>query len=434
VHRTRLQGRSLLLRGGSVVRGRRGQTLTSPAPPDWSHRLFTVGVTGTNGKTSTTRWTAACLARVARPVAQTTTLGSFLDDEPFEAARDFGGFLATMRAALDAGGRFASVEMTSEALARGFARAWPARVGVFTNLTHDHLDAHGSPEHYLASKAQLFVALPPDGGVAVLNGADSCSELLAEVIPPGVRIMRYAVPSRGQVQGEPDLLAREVEPSWEGTRIRIEARGELGGAPSELRIRAIGDVYAENALASLAASLVSGVPPAEAADALAHAPVPRGRFEPVAVGERGPRAVVDYAHTPDALGRTLATARRLCRGSLAVVFGAGGDRDKDKRAPMGTAASIADRIVLTSDNPRGEDAARIAAQIREGIAPRVHVAVVLDRREAIRRAIADAGEEDVVVVAGKGHETEQTIAGRTHPFDDAAEARAALESRLTPRT
>jgi UDP-N-acetylmuramoyl-L-alanyl-D-glutamate--2,6-diaminopimelate ligase len=403
--------------------------MSSAAPPDWSHRLFTVGVTGTNGKTSTTRWTAACLARVARPVAQTTTLGSFLDDAPFDAPHDFGGFLATMRAALDAGGRFAAVEMTSEALARGFARAWPARVGVFTNLTHDHLDAHGSPEHYLASKAQLFVALPPGGGVAVLNSADSSSELLAEVIPPGVRVVRYAVPSRGEVVGVPDLRAREVEPSWDGTRILLDARGELAAAPRELRIRAIGDVYAENAIAALAASLVAGVPPAEAADALARAPVPRGRFEPIVAGERGPRAVVDYAHTPDALGRTLAAARRLCRGSLSVVFGAGGDRDKDKRAPMGTAASTADRIYLTSDNPRSEDPERIAAQIREGIADGVPVAVVLDRREAIRRAIADAGEDDVVLVAGKGHETEQTIAGRTQPFDDAAEARAALERR-----
>src|SRR3984957_8918227 len=151
----------LVRRGAELLR--RGRHTLSPAPPDWSRHLFTVGVTGTNGKTSTTRWTAACLARVARPVAQTTTLGSFLDDAPFPAARDFAGFLATMRAALDAGGRFAAIEVTSEALARGFARAWPSRVGVFTNLSHDHLDAHGSPEHYLASKAQLFVGLPARG-------------------------------------------------------------------------------------------------------------------------------------------------------------------------------------------------------------------------------------------------------------------------------
>ncbi|HEX3343316.1 MAG TPA: UDP-N-acetylmuramoyl-L-alanyl-D-glutamate--2,6-diaminopimelate ligase [Polyangiaceae bacterium] len=399
-----------------------------PAPPDWSRRLVTVGITGTNGKTSTTRWTAACLARVARPVAQTTTLGSYLDDAPFEAERDFDGFLATMRAGLEGGGRFAAIEVTSEALARGFARAWPCRIGVFTNLTHDHLDAHGSPEHYLASKAQLFVGLPP-GGCAVLNGADAASELLAEVIPEGVRVVRYAVESRGEVTGAPELRAASVEVTWEGTRVVLEGRGALAAAPTELRIRAIGDVYAENAMAALAAAMVAGVPAGEAAEALASAPVPPGRFEPVTVGDAGPRVVVDYAHTPDALARTLAIARRLCRGSLVVVFGAGGDRDRDKRAPMGVSASTADRVVLTSDNPRREDPARIAAQIRDGIDSRVAVSVELDRRAAIRSAILDAAEDDVVLVAGKGHETAQTAGGRTLPFDDATESRSALRER-----
>ena len=413
---------------GSLLLRRGAELPLIPAPPDWSRRLLTVGITGTNGKTSTTRWTAACLARLARPVAQTTTLGSFLDDAPFEVTRDFDGFLATMRAGLDAGGRFAAIEVTSEALARGFARAWPCRVGVFTNLTHDHLDAHGSPEHYLASKAQLFVGLP-EGGAAVLNAADPASELLAEVIPHGVRVVRFAVPSRGEVTGEPELRALEVEPTWTGTRVVIEGRGELAAAPRELRIRAIGDVYAENALAALAAAMMAGVPADEAAEALANAPVPSGRFEPVSPEGTGPRVVVDYAHTPDALERTVAIARKLCRGALVVVFGAGGDRDRDKRAPMGIAASAADRIVLTSDNPRSEDPASIAAQIREGIEARVAVSVELDRRAAIRAAILGAAENDVVLVAGKGHETDQTAAGRTIPFDDAAEAGAALRAR-----
>ncbi|HEY3821459.1 MAG TPA: UDP-N-acetylmuramoyl-L-alanyl-D-glutamate--2,6-diaminopimelate ligase [Polyangiaceae bacterium] len=399
-----------------------------PAPPDWSRRLVTVGITGTNGKTSTTRWTAACLARLARPVAQTTTLGSYLDDAPFETTRDFEGFLATMRAGLDAGGRFAAIEVTSEALARGFARAWPCRVGVFTNLTHDHLDAHGSPEHYLASKAQLFVGLPP-GGCAVLNGADPASDLLAEVLPEGVEVVRFAAPSRGEGTVEPELRAVAVEPTWEGTRIALEGRGALAAAPREVRIRAIGDVYAENAMAALAAAMMAGVPAQSAAEALASAPVPSGRFEPVTVGGAGPRVVVDYAHTPDALARTLAVARKLCRGSLVVVFGAGGDRDRDKRAPMGTSASAADHVVLTSDNPRSEDPASIAAQIREGLEPRTSVSVELDRRAAIRAAVLGAGEDDVVLVAGKGHEADQTAAGRTLPFDDAAEARAALRER-----
>src|SRR5882672_10783751 len=189
--------------GCSTVQRTNASTLSSP---EWSRRLTTVGVTGTNGKTSTTRWTAACLACIARPVAQTTTLGSLLDDTPFDTTRDFDGFLATMRAALDRGGRFAAIELTSEALARGFARAWPCAIGVFTNLTHDHLDVHGSPEHYLASKAQLFVNLPPDGA-AVLNACDPASELIAAVTPPGVRVVRYAIASRGKPEGAPELRA-----------------------------------------------------------------------------------------------------------------------------------------------------------------------------------------------------------------------------------
>ena len=405
----------------------------TPAPPDWSRQLFTVGVTGTNGKTSTTRWAAACLGRVARPVAQTTTLGSYLDDAPLETSRDLAGFLATMRAGLERGGRFAAIELTSEALARGFARAWPCRVGVFTNLTHDHLDAHGSPEHYLASKAQLFVSLPP-GGAAVLNAADEASELLASVVPQGVRIVRFAVPSRGAARGAVDLRATAVDVSWSGTRIGLEASDSLGELPRELLVNGIGDVYAENALAAMAAALVSGVSARDAAAALREAPAPPGRFEPLAHEEgRGcPRVVVDYAHTPDALERTLATARRLCGGALVVVFGAGGDRDRDKRGPMGAAASAADRVVLTSDNPRGEDPGAIAAAIADGVRARDRVVLELDRRAAIRTAILDASEGDLVVVAGRGHEKEQRIGDRVIDLDDAGEARAALAERVGP--
>jgi UDP-N-acetylmuramoyl-L-alanyl-D-glutamate--2,6-diaminopimelate ligase len=395
------------------------------------HRLTTVGVTGTNGKTSTTRYAASCLARVARPVAQTTTLGSFLDDTPFETTRDFDGFLATMRAALDRGGRFAAIELTSEALARGFARAWPCDVGVFTNLTYDHLDAHGSPEHYLASKAQLFVGLPA-GGAAVLNASDPASELIAAVIPPGVRVVWYAALSRGEPKRVPELRATAVEASWDGTRITIDPSGELAHAPRKLTIRGIGDMYAENALAALGAALISGVPPEDAARALAGAELPPGRFQ-VLAHDGCPRVVVDYAHTPDALARTLAVARTLCGGDLWVVFGAGGGRDKGKRAPMGAAASCADHVVLTTDNPRDERAADIADQIRDGIVTGVDVRVRLDRRVAILSSVLDARERDVVVIAGKGHEVVQIVGDRALPFDDTREANAALRARATGR-
>jgi UDP-N-acetylmuramoyl-L-alanyl-D-glutamate--2,6-diaminopimelate ligase len=400
-------------------------------PPEWRRRLTTVGITGTNGKTSTTLWTAACLARLARPVAQTTTLGSFLDEEPFGSSRDPAAFLATMQAAIDRGGRFAVIELTSEALARGFAWVWPSTIGVFTNLTRDHLDLHGSPEHYAASKAQLFVSLDPSGA-AVLNGCDAASELMAAVVPSGVRVVRYAVPSRGPITGSPELRATAVKVGWDGTQVTIVALGELAHAPKSLRIRAIGEVYAENALAALATALVAGVPAEEAAAALAEAKVPPGRFEVLEPGP-GPQVVVDDAHTPDALARTLATARSLCQGELWVVFGAGGDRDQGKREPMGAAASAADHVVLTSNNPRTESPNLIADQIRSGIDRSTDVRVELDRRRAIRRAVLDAGERDVVVIAGRGHEVEQVIGQQVLPLGDATEARVAMHERSAGR-
>lgn len=395
-----------------------------PPPPAWKAGLFTVGVTGTNGKTSTTAWIAAALRSLGGPVLRATTVGSFLDDERVGVASTYRGFLDGMKLALDAGGRFTAIELTSEALAVGFARAWPCEVGVFTNLSHDHLDAHGSPEHYLASKAQLFLALPP-GGTAVLNAADPAAELLREVVPKGVRVRSYAVPSRGAVQGSPDIVAARVSTTWEGTHIACEARDPL--LPRELRVRSIGDVNAENALAALLGAVAAGVAPEDAARAIAEAPPPPGRFE--VIHER-PWVVVDYAHGPDALRRTVTAARQLTGDArLFAVFGAGGKRDKDKRAPMGEAARAADHVILTTDNPRDEDPADIARAIARGLAGHPSVRTILDRAEAIGAAIAEAGEQDVVLIAGKGHETAQTIGRETRRFDDAEVASQALRSR-----
>lgn len=396
-----------------------------PPAPEWAQRLFTVGVTGTNGKTTTTTMLAAALGRLTRPVARVTTLGCFLDDERLDVPFDYDGFLATMRRCLDRGGEYAAIELTSEAMARGFAAAWRSRVGVFTNMTRDHLDAHGSVEHYLASKAQLFLHLPA-GGVAVLNGCDPASALLAEVVPKGVSIVRYGAASRGEAESPLDLSARSVDVRWSGTALALGRGPGFEGYPEQLSTRAIGAIFAENALAALAGAVSAGVPPAVAAAAIAEVAPPAGRFEVVA--ER-PYVVVDYAHTPDALARTLATAKHLARGRVVVVFGAGGNRDQKKRPLMGAAARAAERVVLTSDNPRDEDPARIAAAVREGVAPHADVLVELDRRRAIEGAIADAGEEDVVLIAGKGHESDQTIRGVRARFSDAEIARAAHARR-----
>ena len=381
--------------------------------------LRTVGVTGTNGKTTTTTLLAAALGAVARPVAWVTTLGFYLDDkEQLDVSKSEAGFLEVMRRARDSGGKYAAIEYTSEALARGYAKTWPAEVAAFTNLTHDHLDAHGSAEHYLASKAQLFMHLPPHG-VAVLNGCDPASALLAEVVPKGARTIRYGLRSRGEPVAALDLEAARVEVSLQGTRVTL-ADG------SEVATRAIGEHFAENALAAFAAACALGLEPEIVRAAVATARPPVGRFEVIA--ER-PWIVVDYAHSPDALARTVTTARALCTARLAVVFGAGGNRDRDKRGPMGQAARAADRVVLTTDNARDEDPKHIAAAIREGLAGHGDVREILDRRAAIERTIAEAATDDLVLLAGKGHERTQTIGKQSVPFDDAEIARQAHAAR-----
>jgi UDP-N-acetylmuramoyl-L-alanyl-D-glutamate--2,6-diaminopimelate ligase len=397
-----------------------------PAPPPWADSLFTVGVTGTNGKTSTTAMTAALLAELARPVARVTTVGSFLDDELLDVGSHYDGFLETMRRCLAAGGKYAAIELTSEALALGFAKAWPCRVAAFTNLSLDHSDAHGSPEHYLASKAQLFMALRP-GGVAVLNACDSAAALLAEVIPDGVEVVRYGVPSRGQAWAPADLTARAVQVSLEGTRFELEPSVRFPELPSSLEIRAIGEIFVENALAALASSLSCGVPMAASVAALSRVAPPLGRFQIV---NRQPCVIVDYAHTPDALNRTLVTARALCRGRLSVVFGAGGERDRAKRPLLGAAACAADKIWLTSDNPRNEDPQSIIEQIAAGLteAKRGSVVREADRARAIEGAVREAGPDDLILIAGKGHEREQQTGNIKSAFSDEAIVRAVCAS------
>lgn len=394
-----------------------------PAPPPWASSLFSVGVTGTNGKTSTTALLAALLGTLARPVARVTTVGAFLDDERLEVPGHYAGFLETMQRCLAAGGRYAALELTSEALALGFAKAWPCRAAVFTNLSLDHSDAHGSAEHYLASKAQLFMALPARG-VAVLNAHDAAAELLNEVIPTGVETLRYGLASRGAAWGAADLVGHSVQPSFDGTVFQLASSSRFPELPLELRIRAIGEIFVENALAALTVALAIGVPATAAAAVLAEAVPPPGRFELV---HRRPYVVVDYAHTPDALTRTLQTARRLCSGRLSVVFGAGGQRDQAKRPLLGAAARIADRVLLTSDNPRSEDPLSIIAQIAEGLAGHGELVCEVDRRRAIERALEGAGPDDLVLIAGKGHERTQEAAGAERPFSDEAIVHAVYE-------
>ncbi|MBK8254586.1 MAG: UDP-N-acetylmuramyl-tripeptide synthetase [Polyangiaceae bacterium] len=400
--------------------------LVYPAAPTWAAKLPTVGVTGTNGKTTTTTWIANALSfGTGGPVVRATTLGVMLGDERLAVTSDYDGFLEAMRIGLSRGARAAAIELTSEALSAGFIHGWPATVGVFTNLTHDHLDAHKSAEHYLASKAQLFVHLPA-GGTAVLNGADPACELLAEVVPKHATTVWYAAPGRGstRVCTHPDIEVVRAEPTWLGTHLTLRGGPLFEGLPDKVLVKGIGLVYAENAAAAIAGACAWGVPARVATSAIESAEPPPGRFE--VVWEQ-PYLVVDYAHSPDAVRQLVYTAKALCRGRVTLVMGAGGERDRDKRRPMGAAAQLADRVIVTNDNPRREDPRAIADAVMEGLLEHPNAEIIADRGEAIDAAVRDASESDVVVVAGRGHETEQVFATGRVRFLDAERLKLAAE-------
>lgn len=404
-----------------------------PPPPAWAHAIATIAVTGTDGKTSTTRFCAAGLAAAGLgPVARMSTVDAGIDsklgDELGPPPVNHDGFIAMMRSLYERGGRLAAIEATSATLALGFAHAWPVRVGVFTNLGNDHMRTHGSPEHYLAAKAQLFLALP-EGGAAVLNAGDPNARLIAEVLPCNVRALWFAGPGAAEDR-DIDLRVRSLVPSWDGLAIELQAREHLGPMPTRLRLCTPAPFQAANAAAALLACVALGVSGSDAAAGIEACAAPPGRFELVSVeGVVGPRVIVDYAHTPEALRAALGSARALCEGRLLVVLGAGGDGDRSKRPELGRAASAADEVWLTSDNPRGEDPAVIAADIAGGISAELARTVELDRDRAIADAIARAEPGDLVLIAGKGHERIQVLGGQSKPFSDQDSARAALERR-----
>ncbi|MBK7582460.1 MAG: UDP-N-acetylmuramyl-tripeptide synthetase [Myxococcales bacterium] len=389
----------------------------------WAESLFTIGVTGTNGKTSTTQLLGAALRAAGSSVLVETTLGYFLDGQPLEVPRTLEGYLHAFEQAAHAGCRDAAVEVTSQALAQGYAKRWRFDLGVFTNLSRDHLSQHGSWEHYLASKAQLFVHLGP-GQTAVLNAADESALLIDQVLPADVKRTWYRVPSRGAALRAADLSARTVEVSTEGTHIELEPSALAEALGGSLSTRMVGAVFAENALAAAAGALARGIEGRTVARGIGECVGVAGRFELVA---KAPITVaIDYAHTPDALARTAATARELAGSSrVIIVFGAGGGADPEKREPMGRAVGErADECIVTNDNPRAEDPRSIAKSVARGAerGGRAYVQIELDRRAAIEKALSRAKPGDVVVIAGKGHERGQVIGTETLPFSDVEEA------------
>jgi UDP-N-acetylmuramoyl-L-alanyl-D-glutamate--2,6-diaminopimelate ligase len=284
---------------------------------------------------------------------------------------------------------------------------------IFTNLTQDHLDFHPSMEDYFAAKRALFVRGRPEA--AIINVDDPYGARLAAELPGAITVALHA---------EADYRAVDVETGLDGSRFTVR---RSDGEPLALRSPLRGPFNVSNVLGALAAARALGVSAETCAQAIATAGQVPGRFETVDAGQ--PFAVlVDYAHTPDSLENVLRAARRLTGGRLHVVFGCGGDRDRGKRPQMGEIARrLADRVIVTSDNPRSEDPEAIIAQILAGAGP--GVAHDADRRAAIAQAVADAAPGDVVVIAGKGHEQGQEFEnGRKIPFDDVTVARDILRS------
>jgi UDP-N-acetylmuramoyl-L-alanyl-D-glutamate--2,6-diaminopimelate ligase len=365
---------------------------------DPTSELKVVGITGTNGKTTT-----AFLLREILEAAgvQCGLLGTVkqmvggVEEGVERTTPEAVDLQRTFRRMVDAGDRACAMEASSHALALHRCDAIHFDVALFTNLTQDHLDFHGDMEDYFHSKRLLFEMGPE---VAVVNVDDPYGQRLAE---------EFECVTFSAAGGDANLSAAEVR----------------------LETRLSGDFNVANALGAYAAATALGVEPEAAAAALSKAPPPPGRFEPVDEGQ--PFSVlVDYAHTPDSLENVLRAARPLTAGRLIVVVGAGGDRDRDKRPKMGRAAvEGADLAIFTSDNPRSEDPEAIVAEVKAGAegVGRSDVEAITDRRDAIARALSRAEPGDTVVIAGKGHEQGQELeGGRKIPFDDRDVAREEL--------
>jgi UDP-N-acetylmuramoyl-L-alanyl-D-glutamate--2,6-diaminopimelate ligase len=368
----------------------------------WGHpsrRLRVVGVTGTNGKTTTT-WLLRAVLQAAG--LRTGVIGTLGGARTTPEAPDLQAELAAL---VDDGAAAVAMEVSSHALALSRVEGTRFEVAVFTNLGHDHLDFHASMEEYFAAKARLFE--PERSAAAVVNLDDPHGRLLLEA---------RRVPTRGYSLSdvsdvELGLVAGAC--TWRGRRLRVP----FGGVAN-----------LSNALAAATAALELGVGEDAVVEGLASAPPVPGRYQVIDAGQPF-SVVVDYAHTPDALRGLLTAARAGTDGRVAVVFGCGGDRDVEKRPLMGRVASaLADTVVVTSDNPRHEDPAGIASEVAAGADGPAPVEIELDRRAAIRRAMASARPGDVVLVAGKGHETTQTVGSRATPFDDREVARQELET------
>jgi UDP-N-acetylmuramoyl-L-alanyl-D-glutamate--2,6-diaminopimelate ligase len=400
---------------------------------DPSEKLLLVGITGTNGKTTASYLLASIFEAAGLVCGRIGTVGYRIGRKEIQAERttpEAPELQAMLHDMVAYGCRACVMEVSSHALALRRPDYSRFAAGVFTNLTRDHLDFHRNMEEYFAAKRRLFEMLPGNA-VAVVNVDDRRG---AELVATGHRTVTYAI------DAEADVTPAGMESSLEG--LRFEARTPRG----TLRVRSplVGRPNAYNILAAVATATALDLPFEAIERGIADLQNVPGRFQLVSDPRDDVRVVVDYAHTDDALKNLLETARPLATRRIITVFGCGGDRDRTKRPLMGAvAARLSDIVIVTSDNPRSEDPAQIIEQIKRGIVSSerwsasrtqtaesgVRVLAIVDRKEAIERAVREAATGDLILIAGKGHETYQVIGERVLPFDDVEVARGALQRR-----
>lgn len=377
-----------------------------------------VAVTGTNGKTSTVEMTRQIWRMGGQRAASIGTLGVTTPDESVSTGLttpDIVTFLSNMAGLAREGVTHVAYEASSHGLSQFRNEGLPVAAGAFTNLSRDHLDYHADMEDYFAAKMRLFSEVVSDGGAAVIWADDAWSDrAIAAARARGLRLL--TVGEKGEalrlLSRKPGHLGQDLEIDYQGVRHTV-------------MLPLIGAYQAANALVAAGLALATGMEPARVFDALGRLQPVRGRLERAAISVSGAPIYVDYAHTPDALAAAIEALRPHVSGRLITVFGAGGDRDQGKRPEMGRAAvQHSDLVIVTDDNPRGEDPAAIRAQVLAGAAGAREIG---GRREAIRAAIAEARAGDIVLIAGKGHEQGQIVGSgetmRVLPFDDVSVAR-----------
>ena len=389
------------------------------APPRSTPRL--AGVTGTNGKSTVAYLVAQAQTLRGSPCGYLGTVGAGIPPDLAPQALTTPDCLSLHRTLGSLDADFAAMEVSSHALAQDRIAGLTLDTAVFTNLTRDHLDYHGDMDSYGSAKARLFQR--PELRRAVIFADDPFGAALARELADPVERIGVGLRGRGELRGT------VIESSLNGLSVRIE--GPLveatGADVALLESPLAGDFNAENLLLALGVLLGWDVPLAEACEVLGHCRAPAGRMQVLGGGKRQPWVAVDYAHTPAGLERVLEVLRRQAPGELWCVFGCGGERDRGKRPLMGEAASrLAHHVVLTDDNPRGEDPGKIVADIRTGMIDHRDVRIEHDRATAIVETVARARPGDAVLVAGKGHELRQSAAGGDRDFSDVATVRAAL--------